>query len=105
MVFKQKKVGRRVDPKDFMSQLVELFAAANGKGEIQQLLQAILTPDELEQIKLRWQIVQLLLENYPQRKVAQMLGISTSKVGRGSREIKFGNGIFQKLFARICEEK
>jgi len=101
MNFKTKKIGTKIDPKKFADELSELFLAAKNKREILKLLRAILTPEEFENLKTRAQIIKLLLQKLPQREIAKVLKISTAKVSRGSRELKFGSGIFPKLFARL----
>lgn len=96
-----KSKNRQLSDKKQMSDLIQLFMVAENNDEIERLLISILTPDELEQIKKRWQIVKLLMEAETQRDIAEKLHISTAKVGRGSRELKFGNGIFQELYEKI----
>jgi len=101
MLFKKKKIGQKVSKKNFLIELIEVFSKVENPQEMKQLLKAILTPEELDQIKKRWQIIKLLQYKYTQREVAKMLQISTAKVNRGSKEIKYGSGIFQKIFKRI----
>jgi Trp operon repressor len=85
----------------FLAELVKVFRSTSSDQEMADLLASILTPEELMQIKKRWQIVKMLLEGETQRTIAQKLQISTAKVGRGSRELKYGNGIFPKLLSKL----
>jgi len=69
------------------------------------LLSAILTPEELAQIKLRPQIVRFLMQKFSQRKIVKMLKTSITTVSRGARELKNGNGIFKKILPRVFERE
>ncbi|MCT4592574.1 MAG: YerC/YecD family TrpR-related protein [Candidatus Gracilibacteria bacterium] len=84
-------------------ELLEITLSIKNIEEMNDFIESILTPDEFDQIAIRWQIVKKILKKEPQRQIAKDLGISISKVSRGSREIKYGNGIFQKLFKRQDE--
>jgi Trp operon repressor len=60
-----------------------------------------LTPAELKEFIKRWQIVKLLIEKKTQRFVKESVGVSIATVIRGAREVKYGNGIFQKFYSRL----
>jgi TrpR family trp operon transcriptional repressor len=47
-----------------------------------------MTPAELENLELRWQLLRLLAGGVPQREIASRLGISLCKITRGSRILK-----------------
>jgi len=53
-------------------------------------LYGILTPQELEEIPVRLQIVKLLKKGTPQHEIAQKLGVGVATVTRGSKEIAKG---------------
>lgn len=82
-------------------ELVELIASVKSKGEINELLTALLTPMEYEELAKRWQIVKRLIEGVPHREIKKELGASIATVTRGSREIRYGNGTFQKFYKRL----
>ncbi|PIR16647.1 MAG: trp operon repressor [Deltaproteobacteria bacterium CG11_big_fil_rev_8_21_14_0_20_49_13] len=82
-------------------ELIELFASAKTKVEIKELLSVLLTPKEYEELAKRWQIVKRLIEGVPQREIKKELGASIATVTRGSREIQYGNGTFQKFYKRL----
>jgi len=54
-------------------------------------LRAILTPQELEAIPKRLEIVKMLKQGVSQREIADKLGLGIATVTRGSRELKKGN--------------
>jgi len=67
----------------------------------QKLLNAfmldVLTPQEYEEIVKRWQIVKQLNDGITQRKIAQNLKISLSKISRGSRMLLNSKGGFNEI--------
>lgn len=75
-------------------ELCELFAAISNPKEAEKLLTDLLTPQEIESLAERWQLIQLLAKGVPQREVAEELKISISKVTRGSRVLQYGTGGF-----------
>ena len=81
------------------SLLLTCLQRCTTQKEQKDLLQALCTPEELRRFTERLTIVQMLLSGKSQRETAQKLGASLSTVSRASREIKFGNGIFQKIFS------
>ncbi|HLC75994.1 MAG TPA: YerC/YecD family TrpR-related protein [Candidatus Peribacterales bacterium] len=87
--------------------LYDLFASVRSTKEAELLLKDILTPQELDSIAERWQLVQMLMEGAPQRDIAEKLGISISKITRGSRMLQYGSGGFryflQKLGKKVQE--
>ncbi len=89
----------------FFKEASKAFTLPKNTHEMSELLRGILTPDEVEQIALRWQVVKSLLEGEPQRDIAEKLGISITTITRGSREIKHGTGIFQKIYQRFTGKK
>jgi len=86
-------------------ELVGLIGSARNKEEIGELLTALLTPAEHDELARRWQIVRRLIEGATQRKVKEELKVSIATVTRGSRELKYGKGIFQKFYKRLRDKK
>jgi len=82
--------------KKHLLDLYELLASAKTAADTQLLLEDLLTPQERAKLAERWQLVKLLAAGMTQRKVAQKLKISISKVTRGSRQLQFGSGGFKK---------
>ncbi|MEN9782233.1 MAG: hypothetical protein RL208_383 [Pseudomonadota bacterium] len=72
------------------------------KDDVSLLLEAFLTPQELDTLAMRYSLIEKLISGEPQRRVSEELGISISKISRGSRELQYGVGskIFPKLFSK-----
>lgn len=92
-------------PPKHLSAVFELFARVKDAREAEMLLRDILTPQELESVAERWQLIQELAKGTPQRGIAEKLGLSISKITRGSRQLKYGTGGFQKFIDRMGGKK
>jgi TrpR family trp operon transcriptional repressor len=79
----------------YLTDLYKLFASVENEKEAELLLKDILTPQELESVAERWQLIQALATGLPQRDIAEKLEISISKITRGSRMLQFGDGGFK----------
>jgi len=76
-----------------LTALAEALASVNSAEEMESLLQEVLTDAELRDITLRWQLLGLLVQGLPQRKIADTLQTSLCKITRGSRILKKRNSI------------
>ncbi|MCF7844608.1 MAG: trp operon repressor [Kiritimatiellales bacterium] len=88
-------------PSNHLKDLYELFASVENKSEAEKLLKDILTPQELASVAERWQLVQKLSADEPQRKISKDLNVSISKITRGSRMLKFGGGGFKYFLKKM----
>jgi TrpR family trp operon transcriptional repressor len=87
-------------PQDHLRDLYELFASVDTPKEAKLLLNDILTPQELESLAERWQLIQALHTGKSQRDIAKDLGVSISKITRGSRMLQYGSGGFQHFLKK-----
>lgn len=88
-------------PAKHYKELCELFASIENEKEADKLLQDILTPQEIDSLTERWQLVQELARGTPQRKIAAKLNVSISKITRGSRVLQYGSGGFRIFLQRL----
>lgn len=88
-------------PPAHLKDLYKLFASVENEREAEKLLRDILTPQELASVAERWQLIQKLAADEPQRKIAQELNVSISKITRGSRMLKFGGGGFKYFLKKM----
>ncbi|HEY7774863.1 MAG TPA: Trp family transcriptional regulator [Marinagarivorans sp.] len=70
--------------------LIRHLKSANSDAEMAAMLEALLTPSELQTIATRLEIAQLLKSGMTQRDIAKQLGVGIATVTRGSRELKAG---------------
>lgn len=80
--------------------LFQLIASIKSEKEAQMLLTDLFTPQELEDLADRWQLIQLLASGMPQRDIARKMNISISKITRGSTALKHGEGGFEMFLRR-----
>lgn len=88
-------------PSRHLKELYQLFASVHGEKEAKQLLEDLLTPQELASLSERWQLIQELHKGTPQREIAKKLGVSISKITRGSRMLQFGSGGFSYFLKKL----
>lgn len=70
--------------------IVETIQASKNTEELENFLIGIFTPVEIEQLAIRYKIIQMLKEGIPQHKIAQQLGVGVATVTRGSKMLKKG---------------
>jgi Trp operon repressor len=88
-------------PPKYYRELYELIASVKTAEEARLLLSDLLTPQEMDSMAERWQLVQLLAKDMPQRDISEKLGISISKITRGSRVMQHGTGGFAHFLKRL----
>lgn len=86
-------------------ELGRLFMSIENRSEVRGLLSGLLTPAEYDEIAARWQIIKLLKDGYPQRDVADALGVSVATVIRGARELKYGSRNLHVFYERMYGKK
>jgi Trp operon repressor len=82
-------------------EMLGLIRSARDAAELKELLSALLTPQEYKELINRWQIVKRLIKGETQRKIRDSLNVSIATVTRGAREVKYGSGIFHRLYDRV----
>lgn len=81
--------------------LYDAFIKLKNSHEIEDFMHDLLSPHELDDLNDRWEIVKALLEEKTQRNIRDELGVSISKISRGSTTIKYGAGAFKKVYDRL----
>lgn len=91
-------------PEVWKRELGDLFAAAQGREQIETLIDGLFTPQEIEGAAFRWRLMQRLLRGDTQRVIGKELGISLGKIARGSRLLQYGPPEFRELAERLAGE-
>jgi len=78
-------------------ELAEVFCQIRKPSIMSKFFTEIFTPAEIDDFVLRWRLMKMLLDGVPQRKIASRLGISLCKITRGSKIIKKGNSITERI--------
>ncbi len=84
-----------------------LFQAVIGLEDIQEcrnFFKDLCTPAELQALVDRWQVVELLEQGLPYRRIHDMTGVSVTTVGRVARFLSDGFGGYRTAFDRISKK-
>lgn len=90
---------------DGWNKLLTLCLKTKEKQELNHLFQAMLTPDEYENIGKRILIMEALVKKeLSQRHIAEKLNVSIAKITRGSNELKRMPTEMKAEFEKIFSE-
>jgi len=84
-----------------------LFTAILSLREIREcrdFFKDLCTPAELQAIVDRWQVVQLLKQGLPYRRIHDMTGVSVTTVGRVARFLSDGFGGYETAIERSAKK-
>ncbi len=81
--------------------LFEAIVSLRDIGECRNFLKDLCTPAELQALVDRWQVVALLKEDMPYRKIHDLTGVSVTTIGRVARFLHDGFGGYETAFSRI----
>jgi len=76
--------------------LIDIFARISDFEEMKSFIEEILTPKEIQDLALRWKLLQELGKGKTQRSIASQYGISLCKITRGSKILKKENSVTKK---------
>ncbi|MBW2559451.1 MAG: transcriptional regulator [Deltaproteobacteria bacterium] len=76
--------------------LIEVFARISDFEEMKAFFEEILTPKEIQDLALRWKLLQELDKGKTQRSIASQYGISLCKITRGSKILKKDQSVTKK---------
>jgi TrpR-related protein YerC/YecD len=74
-------------------------------AECRNFFKDLCTPAELQALVDRWQVVQLLQEDLPYRRIHDLTGISVTTIGRVARFLSDGFGGYQTAAARTLKKQ
>lgn len=78
-----------------------LSVAAENKALLDEFLDDLLTPTEIDELSARWQIVKLLQKGVPQHDIAKETSTAVATVTRGAREMRNPKGGFKQVLSRL----
>jgi len=84
----------------------ELFSALLGletTAELRGFFHDLCTPAELQAMKDRWAVVELLAEGLTYRAIHDQTGVSVTTIGRVARCLTDGTGGYRTALARLKE--
>lgn len=86
---------------DAKKELIQLIASISDEAEMEGLLTELLSPAELRDIALRWQLLVELYQGQSQRSIAAKHGMSLCKITRGSKQLKKEDSVTGKLLEKL----
>jgi len=81
-------------------ELIQVFAQISDFEEMKSFIEEILTPKEIEDLALRWKLLQELDKGKTQRSIASKYGISLCKITRGSKLLKKDHSVTKKYLRK-----
>lgn len=80
--------------------LFEILTSVKDGKEMDKLLHELLTPKELDDIWRRWQVLEDIQKNVPQREIAQKHKMSLCKITRGSKVLQEKDSICKRILEK-----
>lgn len=84
-----------------LTRLIEAFSVLKKPADIQAFLEDLCTPQELEDLCLRWQVVQELKQGYTYREIHQRTKASLTTIGRIAKALNYGSGGYEFVFHHL----
>lgn len=80
-------------------ELIRAFVSITDEESMRKFFREIFTPAEIHDFSLRWQLMKMLKQGVPQRKIASRLRISLCKITRGSKVLKDPNAVTHRYLS------
>ncbi len=77
--------------------LAEAFCRITDPALMIQFFSEIFTPAEIDDFVLRWRLMEMLHQGFTQREIAYRLGVSLCKITRGSKILRSGTSITERI--------
>jgi TrpR family trp operon transcriptional repressor len=80
-----------------VNRIIKVFSEVHDPKTMARLFGEIFTPAEIQDVALRWRLMEMLTQGISQRQIASELGISLCKITRGSKVLKRRNSVSKRL--------
>jgi TrpR family trp operon transcriptional repressor len=88
-----------------IDRLAGAFCSVSDRATMKRFFAEIFTPAEIDDLVLRWRLMEMLEAGESQRAIAGRLGISLCKITRGSKVLRGRKSITGRLIAAQTEKK
>lgn len=78
-------------------EIINIFLNVKDREEMELLFEELLTPRELSDLYMRWQLLKELHEGNTQRSIAAKHRISLCKITRGSKILKKSDSMVKRI--------
>ena len=72
----------------YETEIIDVLCGICDRRTMKKFFHELFTSAEIQDVALRWRLMQLLNKGVAQRKIAEMLGVSLCKITRGSKILK-----------------
>lgn len=84
--------------------LMQAILSLQDEQEAQAFLEDLCTPQELEDLCLRWKIVAELKQGFTYRQIHERTQASLTTISRIAKSLNYGSGGYEKIHARLSEQ-
>lgn len=88
-----------------LKRLAEVFAGMEDPERMAAFFAEIFTPAEIDDLVLRWRLLEMLYSGRSQREIASELGISLCKITRGSRVLRSGGSVTESILKNMIGDR
>lgn len=81
------------------------IASLRNVEECRRFFNDLCTPAELQALADRWQVVGLLEQRLPYRRIHELTGVSVTTIGRVARYLAEGFGGYRLAFERVARKQ
>ena len=85
-------------------ELIDVYTKIDDPEVMENFFNEIFTPAERRDFATRWQSMNLISQKIPQRKIAEMLGISLCKITRGAKVLKEKDSVSARILKKRTAE-
>jgi TrpR-related protein YerC/YecD len=102
---KRKKIFEIDQSIEIDDEFFEAISSIRSTEEAKNFLEDLCTPAELQAMKDRWKVIDLIHKNIPYRKIYEITGVSATTVGRVARCFLMGSGGYSLIYKRLQKRK
>ncbi len=102
---KQHDQSQEKDLRSAARALSEALLCLENSQEMQQFLEDLCTPAEIEAMVDRWRVAQLIEQGYSYRDIREITGVSVTTTGRVARFMEMGTGGYRTVLERLGRKK
>ena len=98
---KQHDQSQEKDLRSAARSLSEALLCLGNPQEVQQFLEDLCTPAEIEAMVDRWRVAQLVNQGYSYRDIREITEVSVTTIGRVARFMEMGTGGYRMVLERL----
>ena len=95
----------RIAEKEKSDGLYRAILTLKDEEEVYRFFQDLCTVSELRSMEQRFEVASLLESGMIYNEILERTGASSATISRVNRSLSYGTGAYEKIFARMREEK